>query len=237
MVRTPSPSQCLQCLADLLPFSIETVVDIGVQDGTPFLYRSFPLAHHILYEPVSDYFSTINSVYQQAVSSFELRPFALARTSGVLKLHLISSDNSGVVTHSSISDHDESVKYGAKLLELRDIKVKTLDDDLTAISGAYLVKIDVDGLEDDIIVGGSTVIQRAAVVIVETAIDKISQRISSLESLGLRLFDIVGNAYYYNQLQQVDLVMINTEVAASVPDLSPWRKGPIDWMRWCHHDF
>jgi FkbM family methyltransferase len=237
MIRTPSPSQSLQCLAEMLPFEIETVVDIGVQSGTPFLYRSFPRSHHILYEPVCDYFSAIRSRYDSAVSSYEIRECALSGSSGCLKLHLLSSDRSGVVTHSSISENDETLRYGDSLLEIRDIKVTTLDEDLSDLCGHFLIKIDVDGLEDAIIAGGTNLLRRATVVIVEAPIHMISSRINSLESLGLKLYDIVGNAYYHTQLQQVDLVTINREVSGQIIDLSPWRKGPINWMHWCHYDF
>jgi FkbM family methyltransferase len=236
MTRTPSPTQSLQCLVELLPREIGTVVDIGVQAGTPFLYRSFPHAHHILYEPVSSYSNTIHEKYTKMVRSYELKTMALSDAPGQLKLHLLSSDRSGSVTHSQIHYEDRSSQYGDRLIAIEDIQVTTLDIDLGALSDGYLIKIDVDGVEDMIIDGGKAVVRGADVIIIEAHLREINNRLTAIQDLGFTLQDIVGNAYYYNQLQQVDLIFVRSDIVNSTPALNPWRNGPIKWMKWSHYD-
>lgn len=236
MVRTPSPTQSLQTLAELLSFRVSTIIDIGVQGGTPFLYRSFPLSHHILYEPVEEYLNIITKNYQTRVKSFEVRHCALSDFSGILKLHLISGDKSGSITHSHIRDTDCSGEFGDKLIKIVDIPVSTLDDDFTNLDGPYLVKIDVDGKEDEIIMGGVKTLNGATAIVCEAQLCELSQRISSLEALGFCLYDIIGNAYYFDQLQQVDIVMVRADVMQAQTNLQPWKKGPLNWMRWSHYD-
>jgi hypothetical protein len=117
-----------------------------------------------------------------------------------------------------------------------DIPVSTLDEDILKLDGPYLVKIDVDGKEDEIIMGGAKTLKGATAVVCETRLCELSQRISSLEALGLCLYDLVGNAYYFDQLQQVDIVMVRANVMQSEPNLQPWKKGPLNWMNWSHYD-
>jgi hypothetical protein len=102
----------------------------------------------------------------------------------------------------------------------------------------YLVKLDVDGIEEKIISGGCDVIRGASFVVVETSIGRqdLCSRASLLEKIGFRIFDICDHAYYFGQLALVDLVMINNRLRSSEIKFRPWEytKGKVMWRKWQH---
>lgn len=103
---------------------------------------------------------------------------------------------------------------------------------------SYLVKLDVDGLEEKIIDGGRDVIGGASFVVIEASIGRqdLCSRAALLEKCGFRMFDICDNAYYFGQLALVDLVMINNRLRQNELKFRPWEytEGKVIWKNWQH---
>jgi FkbM family methyltransferase len=234
-MRTPSVAQSIETFNACFKKPIDSVLDIGVQEKTQFLIDTFRLAHHFLFEPVGIYHEAIRNHYNTASISFDLIPCAVSDEPGNLFQHLLSIDGSGHVTHSQLLAQSEQDKYGDKLLEIIETPVITLDDWVKEVGplGSYAVKIDVDGIEDSIIKGGQNVLSKSSLVIVEAHLSQVSARIARLESLGLKLFDICGNGYYFDQLQQVDLVFVADDEVRNNIDFRPWEKHRnVNWDNW-----
>jgi len=221
----------IKLLKSLLKQPIEVVVDVGVQYSTPFLMEGYPAAFHHLIEPVTIYHEPIRQNYHKAGIDFNLIEAAAADVDGVLYQHLQCLDVSGVVTHSQLLAAENNSLKG--LLKIVKTPVVTLDALFPSLSN-YLVKIDVDGIEEKIICGGSKTIRNASVVIIEATLGSLSSRTSLLEGLGMRLFDITEMCYYFDQLQQVDLIFVNTSMIRGDMDFQPLVKhNPIVWSEWC----
>lgn len=234
-MRKPSPLESLEVFNSCFKGNLDAVVDIGVQVKTQFLIEAFPAATHYLFEPVSIYHPMIRANYEAAGISYELIGSAVSDAPGNMYLHLLSSDASGRVTHSQLLPSRDPARFGSRLHSVEEINVITMDSWLAqhSIGALYAVKIDVDGIEDQIITGGGRLLAGAAVVVVEAHLDTIARRIMALQELGLRLFDIVGNGYYFDQLQQVDLVFVSESIISSDIDFQPWKKhGRVIWEHW-----
>lgn len=238
-MRIPSLQQSLQLIRSISPQSVQKVIDIGVQRKTEFLMDAFPDCHHHLFEPVSVYHADLVNNYELLNISYDLHKIALADTNGILFLHNTSGDNSGRITHSHIKpERDENMKF---LVNIEEIATRRLDDLFTRQGLgdlSYLVKLDVDGIEEKIIAGGADVIGGASFVIIETSIGRqdMCSRAALLEKHGFRIFDICDNAYYFGQLALVDLVMINNRLRASEIKFRPWEfsGGKVIWSKWQH---
>lgn len=228
-------SQSIEVFKSCIVEPIHTVIDVGAQTKTEWLLEAFKDSHHYLFEPVALYHKWLSDNYHQRDVSHEVIPVALSDIDGILYQHLISSDLSGKVTHSQLLEQPNPERFGAKLCSIVETRCCTLDSyfEGAEIKGPYLVKIDVDGLEDRIIDGGGRVLKSSSAVIVEAPLNMMLQRAGRIQELGFKLFDIVGNGYFCDQLSQVDLFFISNALAEKNINFSPWKKhGKIVWDKW-----
>jgi FkbM family methyltransferase len=238
-MRYPVLQQSLRLIRSIAPDSVRQVLDIGAQRKTEFLMDVFPDRHHHLFEPVSTYHADLEANYKARGIAYKLHKIALAETSGRLFLHNASGDASGRITHSYIKNQrDESLKF---LVSIEEIEARRLDDVFTRQELgdlSYLVKLDVDGIEEKIVAGGPDVIGGASFIIIEASIGRrdLCSRAAMLEKHGFRIYDICDNAYYYGQLALVDLVMINDRLRAADVKFRPWEysEGKVVWPKWQH---
>lgn len=150
-MRTPNNTASLKQLKLLIPDPIETVIDVGVQYATPFLMECFPEAFHYLIEPVSIYHDAIVKKYKESGIAHNLIKSAASDVEGILYQHLQTLDGSGNVTHSQLLD--QRIESLPGLVDIEATPVVKLDSISHGV-GRYLVKIDVDGLEEKIVRGG-----------------------------------------------------------------------------------
>jgi FkbM family methyltransferase len=235
-----SPSDSLKIISNLLIDKIKTVVDIGVQTQTKCLMDVFPNAFHYLFEPATPYHNGIHQNYSQKGFKYKLIPKAVSDSQGKLYQHLLSNSQSSFVTHSQLLPNIDRSTFGNRLVSIEETDVIALDDFFSSeqISNPYLVKIDVDGIEEKIIDGGKMTLSNAAVIVVESPLVHLSTRLAKLQALNLQLFDICGQGYYMQQLSQVDLIFVSKKIVASNIDFRPWEKskGCIEWSEWVQFD-
>lgn len=237
--RYPVLQQSLRVIRSIAPDALGTVVDIGVQRRTDFLMDVLPDVHHHLFEPVSTYYGDLRRGYDEAGIAYDLHEVALSDENGELYLHETSVDGSGRITHAQIKpERHEDMDF---LVGIKTVPTRRLDDVLTreALGDLrYLVKLDVDGVEEKIVAGGHDVIGGASFVVIEASIGRqdLCSRAAMLEKLGFRMFDICDPAYYFGQLALVDLVMINDRLRADEIKFRPWQytEGKVVWPKWQH---
>ena len=238
-MRFPTLVHSLSNIRHLAPDSVEVVVDIGAQRKTDFLMKVFPDKLHLLFEPVEVYHLELEDNYRNAGIKYELLKIALTDHNRDLYLHNLSMDNSGRITHSQLLESpNNDMPF---LVEIKGIQGRTLDGlDLARRLPrlSFIVKMDVDGVEEKIISGGRGVLEHASFIIIEASLGRqdLFSRAAMLETLGFRLFDICDHAYYYDQLALVDLVFINQRVRAKNIKFRPWEytEGRVIWSKWQH---
>jgi FkbM family methyltransferase len=211
---------------------VGTVLDAGVQHGTPFLQKCFPAVRHLLFEPISAYFPSIERSY--ADFDCELFPVALSDTDGSCWQLGFSGDGSGKVTSSRISESPKEVGSEAGLVSCTEVKKLRLDTLLQDRQERqpYLLKVDVDGHELPVLRGAQKTLASCSVVVLEAAINSIGTKVQLMAAAGLELVDIVDLCYYHGSLSQVDLVFVHVNCIARCPDLRPWRTKPFSWDAW-----
>jgi FkbM family methyltransferase len=222
--RFPSKLSALDFLRKNI--EIGCIVDVGIQAWTEELVKVFPDKRHILFEPVAQYERHIRNNY--AGLDYELHQMAVSNVDGTMTLHLESADASGNVTHSQLGNSPNTT--------LRSVEIPTtkLSSFLQSKSyqKPYLVKIDVDGHEPQIMEGLRGAEADVCCLIVEAPISTILSRITIARSLGMQLFDIVDFCYYKGTLWQVDLIFLPEHLINAQPDLHPMRQRPLDWSQW-----
>jgi FkbM family methyltransferase len=205
---------------------IKTVIDIGVNRETPELMAAFPDKKHLLFEPVTEYHNDIQRNYHDI--PHELFPIALAEKSSEGYLNTIDVTGGGGVSHSSICLNPSN--------NSRQITIAALDDVLKSRndSAPYLIKIDVDGVELQILNGATQTLKKCACVIIECPMSldhrMFFDRANFLNNSGFILWDIVDFCYYKNELSQVDLVFVSSEMKQKY--LAPWNQAQFDPSKW-----
>jgi len=237
IIRYPVLHHCLKFCRTVTPDAFVGIIDVGVRHGTDFLMDVFPDAFHYLFEPVVDCYPKIHEVYTKRSIKYSLFELALTNVTQQLYLHQYSSDGSGRITHSEVKHHP--VSDSATIHSVVPIKGVRLDNvlfepPLNPLS--YMIKLDVDGIEELIIEGGENIIKNASYVVLEASVVRgnVLTRLQIMAAHGFRLFDICDNAYYFNQLSCMDLVFVNEKLRSREIKLRPWEyaKWKVLWEKW-----
>ncbi|MGL5065361.1 MAG: FkbM family methyltransferase [Microcoleus sp.] len=190
--------------AKKLGFEPKTVIDVGAALGTFNLYETFPNARHLLIEPIAENEPYLAKICRK-LKNAEYIIAAATKESGVFTLN-VSPD----MLHSSISENrgtDSSNPY------VRKIPAITLDRICRErnLPGPYLIKVDVDGQEVDVLEGAKEILQQTEYVIVEvTLFGQIYDVIHFMKSQGFAAYDIVDLGYRPadTALWQVDMAFV-----------------------------
>jgi FkbM family methyltransferase len=222
--RHPIKKHCFEKIKEL-GIPINTILDVGVQTGTAELMEAFPDKPHHLFEPIVEWYPRITKHYTQQRISFQLHEVALSDRDGQILLQTDTVDNALSVTHARIA----SSSSGANVRQVRTRRLDTLLPELNS-EGPYILKIDVDGAEVEILSGAKGILQNCNIVVVECGMRNIMERSLLLLNTGFSFFDIVDLVYYDNRLRQIDLVFIN-KATMNQMGLDMW-KNPFDIGKW-----
>ena len=203
--RIPRIKDSLQFLKES-GCQVDYCLDIGVHSGTPWLQYNFPKAHYVLIEPDTNHNNAIYENYKDY--SYELINVAVGKTNK---------------TQANLT-----CVHDGKTLDIKS-DIRTLDSLDIQPPLHSLCKIDVDGYELDVIVGGLKTLAKFNLIVVESQLDTIGQIDIELEELGFHLWDIVNMDYEYGNLHQVDLVFKKNnfvmKAVSGYPDYDFFRQG------------
>jgi FkbM family methyltransferase len=191
-------------------FRPATVLDVGVAQGTDALYHTFPTAHHVLVEPLSEFIPHLERIVR-GLPDAEYVLAAAGREDGTTVLHF--GRHLEVTSTRHLTDRRFAIDQG------RTVPCVTLDEIWATkrLAGPALLKIDTEGAELDVIAGARTMLASCACLVAEVSFQELFQGaprveavIERLASLGFFLFDVVGAAYHTNgRLVTADVVMVD----------------------------
>jgi FkbM family methyltransferase len=178
----------------------KTVFDIGVGEGTPWLYEAFPAAHFVLVEALEDFRPAIERILQKYDA--ECHYCCLGETEGEAEFRvragLLTSSGMHALNEDFCALLDDSRKPEEKI---RRIPMRTLDSIAPDCPTPLLLKIDVEGAEMGVLKGGVNTVRSADMILVETSIasrfqggSDLIQVGSWLQQFGFGLFEIVNFA-------------------------------------------
>lgn len=179
---------------------VGTVIDVGVGNGTDWLMRAFPATYTVLVEPNEDFRPAIDDILAQRPG--EAHFFASGAAPGEARFHL----NAKTPTSSSLlaaSDEQRAEKdrrgWAADTREMV-VPVRRLDSlERSAWPKPYLLKLDVEGFELEVLKGAGALLADTALIVAEIGVAQrhaaepsFAEVIAAMDGHGFALFDIVG---------------------------------------------
>ena len=204
-MRTPDKSESLRLLKER-NVPVATIIDVGVQGETPELIRIFPDRPHLLFEPVLEFADSVRRNYARIKHT--LVGAAVSDVEGEVTLQVHSMIEKQKISHSGM------ITGPADAEDKRTVPMVTLDGYLARNPQAepYLLKIDVDGREMQVLQGALNTLAKSSVVIIEVPKDEFTPRIAFLERQGFEIFDLAEPCYYDKGFWQCDALMIRKDV-------------------------
>lgn len=187
-----------------------TVIDVGVASGTPELYASFPGAEFLLVEPLREWEPNLRELASKLRARYEL--VAAASVPGTARIRVPE-----VPGHSTIYPKDDS-GLDCGWVE-REIPKARLDDLVSnhALGPPYLLKIDVEGAELDVLQGAPQVLANSLAVALEVTLFDVfeggasfAEVVAFMAERKFVMYDVVGGFCRMSDaaLYQLDLVFV-----------------------------
>lgn len=189
-----------------------TVLDVGAAYGTFTVecHNIFPESRYLLIEPLQEYKSYLDKVIK-AVPKAEYILSAAAAKRGEVNINV----HPDLVGSSTYLEREGSDVNGVP----RTVPAETLDnlcEDKNA-SGPYLVKVDVQGAELDVLSGATKVLNETEYLILEVSLFEFFEGgpqfydvVHYMKSCGFVVYDIFGLQYrpLDNAMSQVDMAFV-----------------------------
>ena len=165
-----------------------TVIDVGVATGTKGLYGAFPDVRYVLIEPLRESEAFMQQIVERYPGSI-----AVCAAAGA------APGEAEFVVHPDLSG--SSFHLNPKFGEVRKVPVVTVDGVVKehGLEGPFLLKLDVQGFELEVLEGARETLGRTDLVMTEASLwaDRKRQRMPSLiemlswfEKQGFALYDI-----------------------------------------------
>lgn len=171
-----------------------TVFDIGVGRGTPWLYEAFPEARLILFEALDDFEPDLQRICATRNAEYHLTALGAAPGSAEIRIP-------NVKTGASLKERTPAwqQRVGTAAGETRrTIRVDTLDRYEERYPGPFVIKLDVEGFEQEVLQGGRRALTRTDLILAEAAViprhvgdTTIASLAACLSDLGFDLLDLV----------------------------------------------
>ena len=180
-------------------FAPDAVIDVGVHDGTPWLYRSFPGAHFVLVDPQAECEAAVKAGVQP--KSWDFRAVALGAEPGRAVLNVPQTEPGKGGAMASLMERTDKLADSFTEVSAREVPVMTLDDLAADIPGRLGLKIDTEGFELDVLRGGAETLKRCDFAILEMSVTHRfkgvappSTVIAELAKAGLQFRDVLAVA-------------------------------------------
>ncbi|MFI5096538.1 MAG: FkbM family methyltransferase [Candidatus Acidiferrales bacterium] len=192
-----------------LGFRPRTVIDVGVATKTEELYQAFKDAEILLIEPLVEFEPFLRDICRSYDAQYVLAAAGETPGSAVLNVH---TDKFG---SSLLKEVEGAVVDGVP----REVPVVTIDQLCAArnLAGPYLVKVDVQGAELQVLAGATHTLQQTEAVILEVILfgtliggPQLADVVARMKQYGFVIYDIYGFNYrpLDNALGQVDMVFV-----------------------------
>lgn len=197
-----------------------TIFDIGVGQGTPWLYDAFPRSHLVLVEPLPHFASDIAEIEaSRPCSVFKL---ALGSDQTEAKIYIPRDCPTGSSLYLD-RDFIEDDAVGEVFDELHEVLIvrKTTLDAISNFAGPFVIKIDAEGSELEILRGALETLKQTSMLVLEISVKDRYQGEATFDQIllflrenGFRLFDIIAMAYggATKFLHHIDVVFVSEAV-------------------------
>ncbi len=144
-------------------FKPKTVIDVGAAKGTDSLLNTFPESHHFMIEALEEFIPKLD-VIKDRMSNAEYVIGAATSNSGTITIN-VHPDLFGSSTY--LEDEDSNVNGVPR--EIPAYKLEELCK-THKLKGPYLIKIDVQGAELDVLHGAEAILEDTEYIILEAVL-------------------------------------------------------------------
>ncbi|MEK7845950.1 MAG: FkbM family methyltransferase [Nitrospinota bacterium] len=179
---------------------IQTIIDVGANNGqfAKIATDIFPEARIYCFEPLPEPYKELEEwIEKQKNDKVTSHNLAVGKIDGTLEMfyHVEHNSSSSVLKTTKISE--EVYSFTQKQVPIR-VKSITLDNWVKSLSKPLapeiLIKLDVQGYEDRVIMGGKELFGMAKACILEVCLDRLYEEQATLKDISLLLYDL---AYHY----------------------------------------
>jgi FkbM family methyltransferase len=192
-----------------LGFKPETVIDVGVAYGTFELYEKFPEANILLVEPLIEYEGDLKEICRKYKAQYVLAGAGAQPGNITLNVH------PQLYGSSILNESEGGLADGVP----REISVVALDDLCRErnLKGPYLLKVDVQGAELNVLDGSRKVLEDTEMIILEVSLfdffvggPQFYDVVSYMKERGFVTYDIFGGYVrpLDKALAQVDIAFV-----------------------------
>lgn len=202
-----------EALAHLRSLGLEprTVIDVGVGYGTPPLYEAFRGAKLLLIEPLEEFRSVLEDAARRFEADFVLA--AAGERSGRITINV----HPYLEGSSLLTERDDTGGITA-----RDVDQVTIDDAVRerGLDGPFLVKVDVQGAELEVLRGASRTLDSTDVVLLEVSLfqfveggPQLHDVVEFMRERGFVAYDIFGGHTrpLDGALAQIDMAFVRED--------------------------
>ena len=211
---TPSRDSMAGGLVQLarLGFRPATVIDAGVANATPELYSTFPSASILLIEPLAEFEPFLQKICSAYKAQYVLAAAGSAPGSATFHVH------ADKFSSSLLSEVEGPAVDGAP----RTVPVVSIDQQCAEknLSGPYLIKLDVQGAELQVLAGASRTLPHTEAVILEVTLfgtmiggPQFYDIVAFMKTAGFVAYDIFAVNYrpLDGALAQVDMIFVRED--------------------------
>ncbi len=193
-------------------FKPNTIIDVGVAYGTSGLYGKFNNVDYFLIEPLKEYEESCVNLTKKYGGQYIIA--AASNSSDIVTIN-VHPDLSG----SSIYKESEGSHVDGTPRKVSTVTIDKICKD-KKLKGPFLIKIDTQGSEIQVLKGSTDVLQKTEVVILEAfffqfykGIPLFDDIILFLKEKGFLVYDIFGGTTrpLDGALSQVDLVFVKKD--------------------------
>lgn len=177
----------------------DVVFDVGVHDGTPWLYDSFPQARFVLIDPQAECEATVRA--QGKLPDFDFHGVALGPDTGEITLNVPETAPGRGGAMASVLERTDVLAESFTSVQARTVPMARLDDIAAGYDGRVGIKIDTEGFETAVLQGAADTLTRCDFVILELSVTERfaqtappSSAITLLAAAGLELRDVLAIA-------------------------------------------
>jgi FkbM family methyltransferase len=203
-----------QALAQLRRVGVRpgTVVDVGVGHGTEELYDTFHDARFLLVEPVAEEEPALRRILARVQGDYLIA--AAGSSTGATKFHFARDDP---IASSLLEDRGAPHDW-----ESREVPVVRIDQAIIerAMPAPYLIKVDVQGSELEVVRGAEGVMDQTEAFVLEVSLmpffvggPEFADVVAFMREQKFVVYDVVGrqNRPLDDALGQVDLVFVQEQ--------------------------
>ncbi|MBE9048062.1 FkbM family methyltransferase [Pleurocapsales cyanobacterium LEGE 10410] len=200
------------CLQQALQNGLKpaTIIDVGAAQGTPALYEVFPKARHIFVEPLKEFTTYLDTL----VGKLDKAEYIIA-AAGTQRSNIVINVHPDLVGSSIYKEGENSNVNGVE----RIVPVVSLDRicEEKGAEGPYLIKIDTQGSELNVLRGAEEVLQKTDFVILEVSLFEFFQDgpqlfecINFMKKRGFVAYDLFNLQYRLldGAMSQVDIAFV-----------------------------